>query len=136
MNRLNGDFRAIARIFRELRADIEAINTRLSELESSAVYRKKTAPFEQRRFIHEAIDEVFNRPELSEFIFKISELERLKSHGRNDDVMSLSYDGLSGEGKLDTALQLVLFMRRHNRYSQLIKILKAERDQVNWSEFK
>lgn len=82
------------------------------------------------------IAESFNEPELRSLIFKISERERQKSHGRNDEICTLSYDDLPGDGKLDTILEMVLFMRRHGRYEQLKKFLKVDRDWIDWDVFK
>ena len=108
----------------------------LVELRHSAVYKPQTEPLEQRRFIHDIIDEVFDRQELRAFIFTIAERERQKSHGRSDEIAALSYESLPGESKSEIALELVLFMRRHGRYKQFKKMLAAERDFVDWDGFK
>ena len=108
----------------------------LLDLRSSVVYRKKTSPLETQKHIHTIIAETFNEAELRSLIFKISERERQKSHGRNDDICTLTYESLPGEGLLDTVLELVLFMRRHGRYPQFKKFLSMERDWVAWDDFK
>lgn len=108
----------------------------LTELRASVVFKPQTEPLEDKRFIHSVIADVFSQSDLRSFIFKISERERDKSHGRNEDICSLSYEGLPGDNKLDTALELVLFMRRHGRFSTFKKMLKIERDWVDWDAFK
>ena len=108
----------------------------LVELRHTVQLKPITEPLEEKKFVHDVIAEVFSESELHRFVFKIAERERDKSHGRNDEIAMLSYDGLPGESKLDTALELVLFMRRHGRYSMLKKMLAAERDFVNWDGFK
>lgn len=107
----------------------------MQELKSNVVYRKATEPFDSRRFIHEAITQTFSERDLRSLIFKIAETERFKSYGRIDEIAGMTYDGLPGEGKSDTALELVLFMRRHGRYSDLLRWLKRERDGEDWDQF-
>lgn len=105
-------------------------------MKSQVVYKPNTEPLEQKRFIHDVIDELYDRQELRSLIFEIAERERLKTHGRNDEIAGLSYESLPGESKSDVALELVLFMRRHGRYSALKKILNSDRDFVNWDDFR
>lgn len=133
---MTGDFKAISRVLRESRADIDHLHTELMLLKSQVVYKPTTEPLEQRRFIHDVIDELYDRQELRSLIFEIAERERLKTHGRNDEIVTLSYESLPGESKSEVALELVLFMRRHGRYSMLKKILNADRDFVDWDLFR
>lgn len=104
-------------------------------MKANVLYRKVTQPLDKRRFIHEVIADAFSESELRSLVFKIAETERFKSHGRIDEIAGMTYDNLPGEGKVYTALELVLFMRRHGRYSDLIKWLESERKSVDWQEF-
>lgn len=104
-------------------------------MKANVLYRKVTQPLDKKRFIHEIIADAFSEAELRSLVFKIAETERFKSYGRIEEVTGMTYDGLPGDNKLDTALELVLFMRRHGRYSDLIKWLESERGSIDWQEF-
>lgn len=132
-NKLNGDFKAIARILREFRADIEELNIQVLALKADIVNELQTSPFANKHFINEAMNEVFNAGELGELVFRISERERLR--GGNEEIISLTYDSLGGIGKTDRALELVLFMRRNGRYADLIDALSQVRPFVDWERF-
>lgn len=49
--------------------------------------------------------------------------------------LGVDYDNLSGERKIDKALELAMLMNRLGRFKELLTVLAEKRPFINWSEF-
>ena len=111
------DFGAILMHIRDLRAELARLNHRVSALRSMELPSEPGAAVPGR--LHEAIAETYNLAEL-----------RLLAEG-----LGLNHEELDGNGLGDTALELVLWMRRHGRLEALLTALAAQRSHVNWRAY-
>jgi hypothetical protein len=112
------DFSAILVHIRDLRAELARINSRVSALRSMEFPSEPGTAVSGR--LHEAIAEYYN----------LAELRMLAA------ALGLNHEELDGEGLGDTALELVLWMRRHGRLEALLTALAAQRPHVNWSGYR
>lgn len=111
------DFSAILMHIRDLRAELARLTHRVNGLRLMESPSEPGAAVSSR--LHEAIAEYYNLAEL-----------RMLAAG-----LGLNHEEIGGDGLGDTALELVLWMRRHGRLEALLKALGEQRPHVNWGVY-
>ncbi len=72
----------------------------------------------QIKILHQQLEKSFNEGELRTL----------------STVLEVDYDDLPGQGKSDKARELILYLRRRQKTSQLLQMLEDSRPKFNWSE--